>query len=75
MKLLVEPNLLGEGGMRVAKRAEVLESCNHPLTKKFIVGCDLVVKEYTSTVENAANAADRSILSIAKKVLCSVLVK
>jgi hypothetical protein len=69
MKLLFDCDVLGKGGMRVAKRAEVLENCNHPLTKKFIVGCNFVAKEYTTTVENAANAADRSILSIAKKVL------
>ena len=55
--------------MRVAKKAQVVEKCNYPLTNQFTIGCNLVAKEYTTTVENAANAADRSILSIAKKVL------
>ncbi len=54
MKLLFDCDVLGEGGMRVAKRAEVLENCNHSLTNKFTVGCNLVAKEYTTTVENAA---------------------
>ena len=68
MRLDVEEKEFGHGGMRVVKKAIVYEGLDHSLLRKFARGTSVLVKEYNETVENAAEAANRTIKSIAKKV-------
>ena len=74
MKILVESETHGEGGMRTARKAEILEGCNHPMLKQFTVGSLVVVKQYVKNVEKAAEEAERTIMSIAKRVKLTKLV-
>ena len=70
MRLDVEDEEFGHGGMRVVKKATVYEGLDHPLLRKFAHGTSVLVKEYNEKVENAAEAANRTVKSIAKKVQC-----
>ncbi len=46
-------------GMRIAKKAEILEGCSHPFLEKFAVGSNVVMKEYMENVEKAVNEVQK----------------
>ena len=68
MRLEVSEEEFGKGGMRIARKATVLEGLSHDLLKTFSKGTDVLLKHYNDTVVNAAEEKNRSIKSIAKKV-------
>lgn len=74
-ELLIQQEMLGEGGMRIAKKAEILEGCNHRFLQKFPVGSFVVVKQYGKNVEKAASESERTLMSIAKRVNLISLIK
>ena len=66
IKLLLESEALGQGGMRIAKKAEILEGCSHPFLEKFAIGSNVVTKEYTENVEKAVNEVERTLIHCKK---------
>ncbi len=66
IKLLLESEVLGQGGMRIAKKAEILEGCSHPFLEKFAIGSNVVTKEYTENVEKAVNEVERTLIHCKK---------
>ena len=72
MRLEINDDDFGKGGMRIAKKAAVLEGLNHDLLKPFPKGADVLLKHYNDDVIKAAEEKNRSIKSIAKKVSLTV---
>jgi hypothetical protein len=64
----------GQGGMRIASKATVLEGLSHDLLRTFSKGTDVLLKRFNDTVVNAAEEKNRSIKSIAKKVNLSMFI-
>ena len=74
MRLEVSEKEFGKGGMRIARKATVLEGLSHDLLKVFPKGTDVLLKHYNDAVVNASEDHNRSIKSIAKKVCVSMFV-
>ena len=78
MRLEVNDDDFGKGGMRIAKKATVLEGLNHDLLKPFPKGANVLLKHYNDDVMKAAEEKNRSVKSIAKKVsltMCKITVE
>ncbi len=49
MRLEVSEEEFGKGGMRIARKATVLEGLSHDLLKTFSKGTDVLLKHYNDT--------------------------
>ena len=69
VRLDIDVDEFDRGGMRVVRKATIIENCDHPLLQQFTNGMTVLTKQYIADVVQKVEESNRSIISIAKKVI------